>query len=63
MTLAEAYHSARRDERVARLRRVLALRAMVAEGMTQQQIADALGICGGPCRHVDVLIRGTQAAD
>jgi uncharacterized protein len=44
MTMAEAYRSARRDEDVARLRRVLALRAMVAEGMTQKQIAEGLGI-------------------
>jgi uncharacterized protein len=44
MKMAEAYRSARRDEDVARLRRVLALRAMVAEGMTQKQIAERLGI-------------------
>ena len=44
MAIAEAYRSARRDELIARLRRVLALRAMLAEGMTQQQIAEALGM-------------------
>jgi hypothetical protein len=44
MKLVEAYRSARRDEDVARLRRVLALRAMVAEGMTQKQVAVILGI-------------------
>jgi uncharacterized protein len=44
MKLADAYRSARRDEDVARLRRVLALRAMVAEGMTQKQVAESLGI-------------------
>jgi predicted nucleotidyltransferase len=44
MTVVEAYRSARRDEEVARLRRVLALQAMVAEGMTQKQIAEVLGI-------------------
>lgn len=38
------YRDARRDEDVARLRRVLALRAMVASGMGQRQIAEALGI-------------------
>jgi uncharacterized protein len=43
MLLAE-YRYARRDEGVARLRRVLALRAMVASGMSQRQIADGLGI-------------------
>ncbi|HVW80513.1 MAG TPA: nucleotidyltransferase domain-containing protein [Mycobacteriales bacterium] len=44
MELVAAYRAARRDEQTARLRRVLSLRAMVAEGMTQTQIADALGI-------------------
>jgi len=44
MTLLPEYREARRDEEVARLRRVLALRAMVATGMSQRQIADAIGI-------------------
>lgn len=44
MTLLAEYQDARRDEDVARLRRVLALRAMAATGMSQRQIADALGI-------------------
>jgi uncharacterized protein len=44
MTLLAEYRDARRDEDVARFRRVLALRAMVATGMTQRQIAEALGI-------------------
>lgn len=44
MTLLAEYRDARRDEDVARLRRVLALRAMVASGMSQRQIADALGV-------------------
>ena len=44
MTLLAEYRTARREEDVARLRRVLALRAMVASGMTQRQIADDLGI-------------------
>lgn len=44
MALADEYRRARRDEDVARLRRVLALRAMVATGMSQRQIAEALGI-------------------
>jgi predicted nucleotidyltransferase len=44
MRVAEAYRAARRDEELARLRRVLALRAMAAEGMTQKQIAECLGI-------------------
>lgn len=44
MTLLGAYRDARRDEDLARLRRVLALRAMVANGLSQRQIAEALGI-------------------
>lgn len=44
MTLLTEYQDARRDEDVARLRRVLALRAMVAEGTSQRQIALALGV-------------------
>lgn len=44
MALLAEYRGARRDEDLARLRRVLALRAMVATGASQRQIADALGI-------------------
>lgn len=44
MTLAARYRDARRDEDLARLRRALALRAMVATGMSQRQMAEALGI-------------------
>ena len=44
MTLLAEYRDARRAEDVARLRRVIALRAMVATGMSQQQVGDALGI-------------------
>lgn len=44
MTLPAAYREARRGEDVARLRRVLALRAMVATGLSQRQIAETLGI-------------------
>lgn len=44
MTLLAEYRGARRDEEVARLRRVIALRAMVATGMSQRQIAESLGI-------------------
>lgn len=44
MTLLTEYRAARHDEDVARLRRVLALRAMAASGMSQREIADALGI-------------------
>jgi len=44
MTLLSEYRDARRDEDLARLRRVLALRAMVASGMGQRRIAEALGV-------------------
>lgn len=44
MTLVAEYREARHDEDVARLRRVLALRAMVASGMSQREIATALGV-------------------
>ncbi len=44
MGLLAEYRDAKRDEQIARLRRVLALRAMAATGMTQRQIADALGV-------------------
>lgn len=44
MTLLAEYRSARRAEDVARLRRVLALRAMVAAGMSQREIAASLGV-------------------
>ena len=44
MSLLAEYRDARREEEMARLRRVLALRAMAATGMSQRQIADALGI-------------------
>lgn len=44
MELLADYLGARHDEDVARLRRVVALRAMVATGMSQREIAMALGI-------------------
>lgn len=44
MTLVEEYQDARHGEDIARLRRVLALRAMVASGKSQRQIAEELGI-------------------
>lgn len=44
MALLAEYRAARHAEDVARLRRALALRAMVASGMSQRQIADELGI-------------------
>jgi len=44
MTLLVEYLAARHDEEVARLRRMLALKAAVATGMSQREIATALGI-------------------
>ena len=44
MTQLAEYLGARRDEEVARLRRVLSLRAMVVSGLSQRQIAEALGV-------------------
>jgi predicted nucleotidyltransferase len=44
MSVLAEYQDARRGEDVARLRRVIALRAMVASGMSQRQIAGQLGI-------------------
>lgn len=44
MTLVAEYRDARREEDLARLRRLLVLRAMVASGLSQRQIAEALGV-------------------
>lgn len=44
MNLVAEYLGARHDEEVARLRRVLALRALVAAGKSQREIAVALGV-------------------
>lgn len=44
MTLLAEYQDARRGENVARLRRVIALRAMVTTGMSQREVAGAVGI-------------------
>ncbi len=44
MDLLHEYREARRGEELARLRRVIALRAMIATGMSQRQVAEALGV-------------------
>ena len=44
MSLVEEYQEARRGEDLARLRRVLALRALLADGLSQRAIAEQLGI-------------------
>lgn len=44
MSLLAEYQDARQEESAARLRRAVALRAMLATGISQRQIADELGI-------------------
>lgn len=44
MTLLDEYHRAIRDSELARLHRVLALRALLAEGHSQREIALRLGL-------------------
>ena len=44
MDLLHDYASARHDEEIARLRRALALRALVASRASQRQIAEGLGV-------------------
>lgn len=44
MTVLAEYQEARRGEDLARLRRLIALRALLAEGKSQQQVAKALGV-------------------
>lgn len=44
MTVLDEYQDARRDEDSARIRRVLALRALSKLGMSQREIAHSLGI-------------------
>lgn len=44
MSLLAEYRAARRDEEIARLRRTLALRAMLDDGLRQREIAASLGI-------------------
>lgn len=44
MSLVVEYQQARHQEDLARLRRALALRALVATGSSQRDIADALGV-------------------
>jgi predicted nucleotidyltransferase len=44
MTLALEYEQATRDAELARLRRVLAVRAMLVEGESQREVAKRLGV-------------------
>ena len=44
MSLIDDYNEARSAERAARIRRIVALRAMIASGLTQREIAEQLGI-------------------
>jgi len=63
MTLLTTYHDARRDEGVARLRRLLALRALAGTGMSQRQIADALGVSQPAVSQQLRSARGLDAVD
>ena len=55
MTVLAEYREARRGEDLARLRRVIALRAMLADGMSQQVLGvvlfDGVGDVAGRRRH------------
>ena len=44
MSLVLDYRDARRSERVSRLRRVIALRAMLAGGRSQREVAESVGV-------------------
>jgi len=44
MTLVAEYREARQREDESRLRRVIAIRAMLATGLSQRQVGEALGI-------------------
>lgn len=44
MTLLQEYEQATRDAELARLRRVLAVRAMLVEGESQREVAQRLGV-------------------
>lgn len=44
MSLVSEYRTARHQEEVARLRRAVALRALVADGVSQREIARSLGV-------------------
>ncbi len=63
MTLVAAYRAARHEEDVARLRRALVLRAMVASGMTQRQIAEELGVSQPAVSQQLKAARDLAAAD
>ena len=63
MTLVAEYRAARREEDVARLRRALVLRAMVASGRTQRQIAEDLGVSQPAVSQQLKAARDLAAAD
>lgn len=58
MSLVVEYRKARSQEDVARLRRAMALRALVATGASQREIAEALGISQSA---VSQQLRATQS--
>lgn len=62
MSLIAEYRDARRCEDVSRLRRILALRAMTASGLSQRQIAESLGI-SQPAVSQQLNVKGALALD
>ena len=63
MSLRDEYRRARQDEELARLRRLVALRAMRARGMTQREIAAELGVSQPAVSQQlagDVALRGVD---
>lgn len=63
MALTDEYREARRQERISRLRRLIALRAMLATGMSQREAAASLGISQPAVSQQLKGTRELQAAD
>ncbi|PPF87822.1 Cro/Cl family transcriptional regulator [Subtercola sp. Z020] len=63
MDLANEYTKARHDEQVARLRRALALRAMIADGKSQREVAESLGISQSAVSQQLKTIRDLSTSD
>jgi transcriptional regulator with XRE-family HTH domain len=72
MSLVLDYRDARRSESVSRLRRVIALRAMLASGKSQREVAPSVGLsqpaiarfeAGGTTPTLPILARIANAFD
>ncbi len=64
MSLVDDYRAALSQERLARLRRTIALRALIAEGATQTEIARELGISqSAVSQQLKVAERETASTD